>query len=182
MKSYLFLFLLIIFSFPCFSQYVEENPTKISKPKTERKKLDFFKKPYYGGNFGLQFGNVTLIDISPAVTFRPAEKTYFGVGGSYIYYSVKNPPFSYSTNIYGGRIFARQIVYNGVFGHAEYEVMNFESFNRTRINVPAFLVGIGYQQGEDNFFTSITLLFNVIENENSFYQNPIFRIGFGIRP
>lgn len=176
------LIFLLTLSFPCYSQYVDENAEKAPKPKRENKKLDFLKKPYYGGNFGLQFGNVTLIDISPAVSFRPAEKTYFGIGGSYIYYSIKNPPFSYSTNIFGGRIFARQIVYNGVFGHAEYEVMNFESFNKTRINVPAFLLGVGYQQGEDNFFTSITLLFNVIENENSFYQNPIFRIGFGIRP
>ena len=51
---------------------------KKESPKAEKDNEDdgpsLSDRMFFGGNFGLQFGNPTLIDISPLVGFRMTER------------------------------------------------------------------------------------------------------------
>jgi len=147
----------------------------------------FWDKVYFGGNFSLQFGNQTLIDVNPLVGYRLTEKFSVGFSATYIYYHVKDAYYNidYSTDIYGGSIFTRYYFLENIFAHVEGEVLNLEVpnyfLNRyERENIFGFYVGGGYRQplGERSSL-NILLLYNLNEDLNSPYQNPIIRIGFG---
>ena len=67
-----------------------------------------------------------------------------------MYYSFTDPysGINYNTNIYGGRLFAKDYVFRNLFAYAEYEVLNLEEPNpytaeiqRVTTNNP--LVGAG---------------------------------------
>jgi len=62
---------------------------------------------YIGGNFGLQFGNYTIVDLSPQIGYRITDRLTSGIGITYMYLKYTDPVynFSYKTNIYGGSIF-----------------------------------------------------------------------------
>lgn len=151
-------------------------------------KESFWDKTYFGGNFGLQFGDQTVIDINPMMGYKLTEKLSVGVTATYIYYRFTNPYFTnvkYSSNIYGGSIFSRYYFFENVFGHVEGEVLNLEVPDNflqryVRKNIFGFYVGGGYRQpmGERSSL-NILLLYNLNEDRNSPYQNPIIRIGFG---
>ena len=147
----------------------------------------FWDKVYFGGNFGLQFGNQTLVDINPLVGYKLTEKLSVGFSLTYIYYHVTDPyyPIDYSTNIYGGSIFTRYYFLENIFAHVEGEVLNLEVpnyfLNRfVRENIFGFYVGGGYRQPlGDRSSMNILLLYNLNEDRYSPYQNPIIRVGFG---
>lgn len=151
----------------------------------EENKGNFKDKIFVGGNFGAQFGDITSIEISPLVGYRITEKFSSGIGGTYIYYKVKARQGipSYSTNIYGGRIFSQYRVIENALAYTEIEVLNLEvqdpiSYELSRKNVPSWLVGGAYIQpigGRASL--NLYMLWDVIEDENSPYQNPIIRIG-----
>src|SRR5688572_11858407 len=70
---------------------------------------NFSDRLFFGGNFGLQFGSYTYVDISPMVGYKITERLAAGVGATYIYYSVDDHVYNlnYKTHIYGGSIFSR---------------------------------------------------------------------------
>jgi hypothetical protein len=122
--------------------------------------------------------------LSPTVGYRFTEKLTSGIGITYNYYSYSDKQYSYSTHIYGGKIFATHIITKDVFAHAEFEKLNLDAFDyttfqTTRIWVTSLLVGGGYRMriGER---TSVNLmvLYNLNQTEYSPYQNPIIRVGF----
>lgn len=137
-----------------------------------------------GGGLGLQFGNITLIDISPIVGYKVTERFLVGLGFTYQYYRHKyQDPFldiNYETNIYGGSVFARYYVWKDLFGQAEYQYLTYKPYLMdNRVDVNSYLVGGGYRQRlSRNFAATIILLFDLSESMYSIYQNPIFRIGF----
>lgn len=147
----------------------------------------FWDKVYFGGNFGLQFGNQTLVDINPLVGYRLTEKLSVGFSATYIYYHITDSYYQldYSTNIYGGSIFTRYYLLENIFAHVEGEVLNLEvpDYFRNRFvreNIFGFYVGGGYRQPlGDRSSLNILLLYNLNEDRNSPYQNPIIRVGFG---
>jgi hypothetical protein len=148
----------------------------------------FWDKVFFGGNFGLQFGDQTVVDVNPLVGYRLTEKLSVGFTVTYVYYRFKDPynyfP-SYSSNIYGGSLFTRYFLLENIFAHVEGEMLNLEVpnyfLNRyERENVFGFYVGGGYRQPlGDRSSLNILLLYNLNEDRNSPYQNPIIRIGFG---
>ncbi len=140
------------------------------------------KRVFVGGNFGLQFGNTTLIDISPLVGFRLTDNLSLGIGLTYQYNKNKSYTDIYKTNIYGGRLFSSYWIVSEVFAHIEYEILNFEIpdlyDNLARRNVASFLVGGGYRQIiGPNIFSDIMILWNFNKSIDSPYTNPIYRIG-----
>ena len=176
LKIIFYLFLMQMCFVSSFSQAQQLNET-------------FWEKVYFGGNFGLQFGNQTLVNVNPIVGYRITEKLSAGVSATYIYYHFKDPYYSidYTSNIYGGSIFTRYFVLENIFAHVEGEVLNLEvpqyfnnSYSYVRDNVFGFYVGGGLRQpmGERSSL-NILLLYNLNEDVNSPYQNPIIRIGFG---
>ncbi|MGB4204222.1 MAG: hypothetical protein WBJ84_01220 [Bacteroidales bacterium] len=144
------------------------------------------KRWYLGGNFGLQFGTITLIDISPIVGYKLTEKLALGVGGTYKFYSIRsiyNPKERYKTNIWGGSCFARYSIFPQLFAHTEYEYLLFRRENLENIDFHSIFIGGGYRQyfSEHNAL-EIMLLYNLNETDNSPYSNPVIRVGlvFGI--
>jgi hypothetical protein len=152
----------------------------------------FIDRLYFGGNFGLNFGTgFTMVEASPLVGYKLTEKFSVGVGVTYIYYKQKidfyNTTYTYETSIYGGNIFARYFFLENIFAHAETGALNldvpqpFYPYTLHREWVQNLLLGGGYRSmiGESASFV-IMILYDVIDDPNSPYQNPIFRVGFGI--
>ncbi|REG90928.1 hypothetical protein [Algoriphagus antarcticus] len=145
----------------------------------------FKDRLYYGGNFGMQFGTVTLLDFSPLVGVMITPKFSSGVGITYQYFNDRRF-IGGETSSYGGRLFSRYNIFPNIFLHAEYETINFDNYNRLserfeRIWSNALFLGGGYfapfgSRGGANF----TFLYNVLhDNLRSPYGEPyVIRVGF----
>jgi hypothetical protein len=156
---------------------------------------------YFGGNFGLSFGNQTSIVISPIAGYYITPRLSAGLGFRYEYFKFNYPGFvPYDTHIFGGSVFSRYTVIKsigevvglggmntGLFIQGEYEMLSLESqyFDLTnpspgeRFNLHSMLVGGGIYQpiGRRSGFL-LTVLWNLNDSYNSIYSNPIVRIGF----
>jgi len=138
----------------------------------------FFDRVYVGGNFSLQFGNITAIDISPLAGYMFDQNWSAGLGISYQY--LRYNDFDVSTNLYGGRAFVRRNLFDNIFAYAEYENLNFELFNPfdaslSREWVAGFFVGGGifYPIGPRSGF-NFTVLYNLkYDDLRSPYTSPI---------
>jgi outer membrane protein assembly factor BamA len=155
----------------------------------DSEKQKFWERVYFGGNFGLNFGtDYSVVEVSPLVGYRLTEKLSVGFGVTYIYYSVRNRYTNdkYESSIYGGNIFTRYFFLENLFAHVETGALNLDvpamyyPYNLSRQWSQNLLVGGGYrsQIGERSSFT-IMLLYDLIDDPNSPYRNPIFRVGFG---
>jgi len=157
---------------------------------------------FFGGGLGLQFGDVTLIDVSPMVGYRFTDKLAAGVTLTYKYYKVRNyyayylnlPSDDLKSNIYGGSLFTRYFLFENLFAQAEYEYLlySYDAYEQNiggsgylkkaeTIDLPSFFLGGGYRQpiGGRTFFT-ITVLYNFSESPYSPYSNPIIRAGISV--
>lgn len=178
MRSLYFLFCLLSFTL-VFSQ---EDSTRKYSPKNrkhEAPKNRFFT----GGGLGLQFGNPTLIDISPIVGYKITEKLSVGVSPSYKYYKVSHPSFgTYSLNIYGGGVFSRYMLTDFLFAHAEHETLYAKWIeNRRPFSITSVFIGGGYlQRISENMSVYLLALWNINDGVNSPYQNPVIRAGIGL--
>jgi hypothetical protein len=151
-------------------------------------KNDFKSRLYFGGGFGLQFGSVTLVEISPLVGYKLTPKWSFGISPTYKYYKYKDyySGNSYlATNVWGGSVFSRYDIFQNIFAHIEYESL----FYNTKVSgglsemqqYYSFLVGGGYQQqitGNSGMY--LLVLWNLNDTPDSPYNNPIIRVGFNI--
>ncbi|HOW26503.1 MAG TPA: hypothetical protein PK711_12635 [Bacteroidales bacterium] len=167
----------LILSAPSLTVAQPHPNDSIPRPRTT-----FADRLFIGGTFGVQFGDVTLVDVSPLVGFHITPRLSAAVGVIYQYYD--DNYYHYSTHIYGGRTWARCYVYkNALFAHAEYELVNYQPYSflgNERISVGSFLLGGGYTQWiGPRAFMSLTVLWNFTESPYSLYDNPIFQIGFG---
>lgn len=164
------------------------------------KDLQFNQRLVYGGGFGLQFGNVTLVDLSPTIGYRLTDQLTLGTGISYKYNHINDYTldqnsgrwYDYRSNIYGGSIWGRYYLLRNIFAHAEIEQLrinyNYTSVSSTLptivsngVDVTSVLVGGGYRQplGGHVFF-NILILFNLNETDFSPYSNPIIRAGISV--
>jgi len=157
---------------------------------------------FFGGGLGLQFGDITLIDVSPMVGYRFTDRLAAGITATYKYYNYKNyypyylnlPSNDLKSNIYGGSLFGRYFLFENLFAQAEYEYLlysfdNYEpntggsgySKSVKTIDLPSFFLGGGYRQpiGGRTFFT-ITVLYNFSESPYSPYSNPVIRAGISV--
>jgi hypothetical protein len=156
----------------------------------EKQNKKFFNKEdlRFGGNFGLNFGLYTYLEITPTISYLFSEKFACGIGATYIYYKYNDTNYPYETSIFGGSIFERFYITENIFQHAELEILNYEvpSINITsnqlefeRKFVPALNVGAGYQSSQFMRGTYILFLYNILYGLDSRTPNPyIFRIGF----
>jgi hypothetical protein len=149
---------------------------------------------FFGGSFGLQFGTVTNIEVSPLVGIWLLPRLAVGAGPSFQFY---DDPYG-STMIYGGRAMLQfniiQDLNNliplglntGIFAHGEYEALSLEkAFFTTntessgRIYYGSFLIGGGISQPTGKRSSmNITFLWNLSDNVYGLYDNPEIRIEF----
>lgn len=171
----------------------EKESKPVAKPQAEVP-LPILERLRLGGSFGLGFGTVTNINVSPMVGLNLTDKLVSGVGATYMWYYSKR--FNVNSNYYGGRAFLMYSVLPMVTLQAEYEGMNVQYFNnvdrryvRTWIGSP--LIGGAYTQPLGGRFTRavhMTLLYNLnYQNQlNPYtgqnispYSNPfVFRVTF----
>ncbi|MBI5542182.1 MAG: hypothetical protein HY951_19145 [Bacteroidia bacterium] len=188
MRFYLNIFVLIVFLFVteikfAFSQEFIQTEEQI----TDNKKSGFDKKRlFYGGGLGLQFGDRTLIDLSPKIGYRFTEKFSMGVGFTYVNYAYNKSP-KFSTTMYGGNLFASYLVIENAFIYAEYELLSLESKyfspfptpEKDRLNIASILVGGGYKyQIGARSYLNMLVLWNLNQTEYSIYNNPVIRMNF----
>ena len=156
---------------------------------------------FFGGNFGLTFGNTTSIIVSPLGGYRITPRLSSGLGIRYEYFRSDYPGYvSYDTHIWGGSVFSRYMfirnlseaigiggLNSGLFLHAEYEMLSLESkyYDLTnpsaegRFSLHSVLVGGGlFQPIGQRSGLLITVLWNMNETYNSIYANPVIRFGF----
>lgn len=164
------------------------------------KDLQFNQRLVFGGGFGMQFGNVTLLDLSPSIGYRVTDQLTLGTGISYKYNHIKDYTldlnsgkwYDYNSNVFGGSIWSRYYLLQNIFAHAEIEQLRinykYTSFSSTTptniksgVDMTSVLVGGGYRQplGGHVFF-NILILFNLNETEFSPYNNPIIRAGVSV--
>ena len=133
---------------------------------------------YTGGSVGLSFTNSrTYLSASPVIGYRMNDLR-FGIGGILSHESRDDDSWTY----YGARLFSQYDLFQGVFLHAEIEALNVQystsSGSKTRDWVMAVPVGGGYSQRiGDGIYASAMILFDLIQESNSPYDNPIIRGG-----
>lgn len=148
-------------------------------------KVPLKDRMFFGGNFAVQFGTITFVDISPLAGTMITNRFAAGAGITYQYFR-DNRFIGGENNIYGGRVFGRYNVRPTIFLHGEYENLNLDlynpisdTFNRTW--VPGLFLGGGYfapfgGRGGANF----TFLYNFLfDSQRSPYNKPyVVRVGF----
>ncbi len=167
----------------------------------EKKESRLWDRMYVGGNFGLQFGTLTDIEVSPHLGYYIYPRWSAGFGITYEYYNKKASyynPFVIKTHMYGWNLFTTvdlipdlgKIFRAGsgvaILGHAEYERLSLERiyfeypYNNTgRFWMDSFLVGGGIKQAIGKRSSIyIMVLWNINETINSPYSNPILKFGF----
>jgi len=148
------------------------------------------ERSYFGGNLGLQFGNVTLIDVSPLAGVMFTPKFSMGLGATYQYYDDLRFQGS-AGSAYGGRAFARYNVLPNIFAYSEVESINWNAYNPFDDNfqrrwTDAFFIGAGYfapfgSRGGANFTFLYNLKHSSLQNSSrgSYYSEPyLIRVGF----
>ena len=179
LKKILPAFLLVVVI--CFQAIGQSDTTYKQKEYKPR----FKDRLFLGGNLGLQFGTMTLIEVSPLLMCSITPRFYGGLGVTYEYYKDSRYTPTYSTNIYGGRVLLNYFIFKNIFAHAEYEHLRYEAytnifFEKEWVRVNSWLVGGGFRQmvGGRSFMT-LTVLWNLNETTYSPYTNPIIRVGIG---
>jgi len=151
----------------------------------DRRGGDFKSKLFFGGGFGLQFGSMTLIEVSPLVGYRVTPKLAVGLSPTYKYYKYNAYYGNVTTNVFGGSIFTRYSIFENVFAHVEYESLFYNTKEPAYPNYMqqfnSFFVGGGYNQSIGaNSGMYILLLWNLNDTPDSPYINPIIRMGFSV--
>ncbi|MFC2123928.1 hypothetical protein ACFLU5_03875 [Bacteroidota bacterium] len=181
MKKLLLGLIMGVLLFSCEEASAQIEMEKGAKPAWK-------ERVYFGGSFGGSFGTITYFDVSPVVGYMIRRNLSGGVGITYQYYNDKS--IDYTTNIYGGRVFVRQnfrFMKIPLFAYAEYENVNYEYIVQItqdglitrREWIPGILIGGGFFQqiGKRSGFM-IAVLYYVLYNERSPYNNPVVRVGF----
>lgn len=175
-----FIFISFISSFT-FGQ-AREGGGRPSAIKTTPERNFSWDKVMVGGNVGAQFGDITIVEISPTIGYKVTENLLSGFGARYIYV---NERFFTPYNIYGGAAFSQYAIFEQFVLHAEMEYLSIPSFSGSgeRNNFLSPLVGGGFRYSiGGNNIANFLILFNLNDDIDSPYSNPIIRInlGFGL--
>ncbi|HVG14715.1 MAG TPA: hypothetical protein VM935_07135, partial [Chitinophagaceae bacterium] len=195
MKKFFVLVMAVIFTTVSFGQNERESE------ELKEEKVKGFQKEnlFVGGNFGLTFGNFTLINVSPQIGYRFNRYLAAGTGLNLQYISIKEKYTDgslYSKTSQGvtglnvfGRVYPiRQFMLqvqpeaNYVFGkQIFYDSDPRQEYNLNSEIVPSLLMGGGLvlPSGRGAFIASV--FYDVLQKENSPYGNrPILNFTYNI--
>lgn len=167
-----------------YGQYAEQKDNK--PPLKER--------IFFGGNFGLQFGTITNIEVSPVMGIWLLPRLSLAAGPKYRYYK----DLMGKTDIYGARSFTRFMFVQdlsqfiplgmriGFYLHGEYETLSLKSdfwqggyYDDGRFWEHTVLSGLGISQSIGRRSSlNITFMWSMTESEYQIYDNPEIRIDF----
>ena len=151
----------------------------------------FWDRTFFGGDFGFQFGDFTVINISPIMGYMVTPRLSVGPGITYQYLKgdainyYTGQRYSYDQNIFGFRGFARYNITPMFFAHSEYESLKVEYPNEFAPGfanewVPGFFVGGGvFQPVGRRAGIGLTVLFNLLYDEikSPYNSNLVLRAG-----
>lgn len=165
------------------SVYTGKPETPRPKPKENPNALKWRERLVFGGNFGLLFGPITFIDVSPLVGVKVTSKFVVSAGVIYNYYREQSRNFSYSTNLYGVRTQAQYFIVPTLFAQVGYDLINrnnpFSRDPNSRVNVENYWVGGGYRYSiGQRAALQMSVLYNLNQTRLSPYVNPNVFIGF----
>lgn len=149
---------------------------------------------FFGGSFGLQFGTLTNIQVSPVVGLWLLPRLSIAAGPDFTYYKFYND----KTTMYGGKAYTQFVIlqdlnnivplgiHMGMFFHLEDELLNLESaywknppYASERFNINTLLVGGGIsQQLGRRSFMNVVLLWAVNDSGYQVYGEPEIRLSF----
>ncbi|TAL63041.1 MAG: hypothetical protein EPN88_12725 [Bacteroidetes bacterium] len=175
--------LIIIFS--SFSLIYGQNTREESPPLKERL--------FIGGNFGLQLGTITNIQISPVIGLWLLPRLAIAIGPDYRFYKDRYD----HTNIYGGKGYIQFVIIKninsvipigvntGVFLHVENELLSLESSvwkdpalnGRFYVNTVLAGGGISQQIGRRSSL-NFMVLWALNDSGYHIYSNPEIRVSF----
>ena len=188
---------LIAFSIMVFMVLLDGH---VAAADNDDEALSFRERIFFGGNFGLQLGTITNIELSPLVGYKITPDFSAGTGIRYEYYKSTGKygySPSYRTFIYGSSVFTRYMFLrdlgdklrlgtgSALFAHAEYEVLSLEKkifeypyTEEGRFFIHSVLVGGGlFQPVGRRGGVLFMVLWNLNESYDSPYSNPIMRVG-----
>lgn len=174
--------------------FIQSSYAQFGQPSSQTKNdFSMQKRFYVGGGLGFGISSYgTNLMIAPLVGYRLSPSFDIGLRLTYNYYRYNDSYFKYTSNNYGAGVFGRYYLFffNDLFLHAEYEALNYDQFiylgpnnelEKERSWVSSVFIGAGYRQWISNrAFVGITVLWNLLDDINSPYNNPVFRIGVGV--
>jgi hypothetical protein len=148
-----------------------------TKRETIQAKTPFRDRLVFGGNMGGFLGNPTYLMANPMIGYRMNDWWVNGVGFNLTYLSSGG----YQEVMYGSSLWSRAYIKKTIIAHTEFELLRREAQdqfgNRAAVDVPVWLVGAGYNSGGGRIGFSAMIMYDLIQDPNSPYSNPIFRIG-----
>lgn len=172
--------------FASFSVVFSQQQKEAAPPLRERL--------FYGGNFGLQFGTITDIQVSPVIGVWLLPRLAVAAGPDYRFYKYQSD----RTNIYGLKTYMEFVVVKdlgsvlpvgsntGIFLHIEDELLNLESsywknppvFSK-RFYINTILAGGGLsQQLGRRASMNMMILWALNDSGYGVYSYPEIRISF----
>lgn len=193
MKKLIITGIVVILSLTSYAQYAREDTPDSARPAS---KNAFGRSPFWdhvsvGGGFGLQFGTLTFVAVSPLFNYRVTSDFTIGVGPMYQYVNNSDPVYGFTYSIYGARIRSFYCLpgrLNNVYIVGEYDILNvpdyyspFPQITRATIEIPLAGIGIRRPIGTSSFYT-LEFLYDFSNSALSPYANPVINAGldFGI--
>jgi hypothetical protein len=166
----------------------------ISGQKRREEPPPLRERLFFGGSFGLQFGTITDIQVSPVVGLWVLPRLAVAVGPDYRFYKFRDD----QTNIYGGKGYLQFVVIQninsiipvgantGIFLQIEDDLLSLQSsywknppLTSERFYINTFLAGGGIsQQIGRRSSLNIMVLWALNDSEFYVYSNPVIRFSF----
>jgi hypothetical protein len=200
-RTVLIIALLVFMSFSVISGQKSSEERFPFDQKDKEESPPFKERLFYGGSFGLQFGSITDIQVSPVIGYWLLPRLNVAVGPDYRYYKDQFD----RTTIYGGKGYLQFVViqdinkvipmgvHTGIFLHMEDELLSLKSaFWKPAPSYPSILpyksdrfylntvlagVGISQQIGRRSSLNFI-VLWALNDSGYNIYSNPEIRISF----
>ena len=191
----LLIILLLLASFSTISGQESKEELFPYDQKSTNDVPAFRERLFFGGNFGLMFGTVTDIQISPVVGFWVLPRIAVAVGPTYRYYKDRID----RTALYGGKGYLQLVViqdlnsvipigvHTGIFLHIEDELLSLKSsfwkypppYSSDRFYVNTVLAGAGIsQQIGRRSSLNFMVLWPLNNSEFGIYSKPDIRVSF----
>lgn len=179
LKNVLLVGMLVLSPCVASAQKTSEDDYAASNKKEEKReqKVPFKDRLVYGGNIGGYFGTRSFLQLNPMVGYKTTSWWLNGVGLNYIYASGGG----IKQNVYGASVWSRAYIYKSLMLHTEFEMLslNYTAQNGARFTaqVPVWFVGAGYQTRSNGIGLGFMILYDLIQDPNSPYSTPVFRVG-----
>ena len=171
-----------LFSFdqPQEATKAQQQTTKQTTPQPEAKQGFDKNRLFFGGTFGLTFGDYTALNISPQIGYEVSKYFSWGGGAGYSYYRWKRAyPQSVSYNYLGLNLFGRLRPVQGIALQIQPEIYRLWGSHIDSRAVPCVLVGGGFYLPMGPGAVNTMIYYDLVQDAYSPYRNQIvYSVGY----